>query len=62
MNPMLSIIIPFYGNANQRLLNRCIHSIQNQNLPQDSYEIIVADDNGKEVGGARNNGDRKSVV
>lgn len=53
---MLSIIIPFYGNANQRLLNRCIHSIQNQNLPQDSYEIIVADDNGKEVGGARNNG------
>ena len=25
-------------------------------MPTDSYEIIVADDNGKEVGGARNNG------
>ena len=56
MNPMLSIIIPFYGSADVRLLDRCIDSIKKQELPTDSYEIIVANDNGKEVGGARNNG------
>ena len=56
MNPMLSIIIPFYGNADKQLLNRCIKSIEAQGLNADSYEVIVADDEGKGLGGARNIG------
>ena len=56
MNPMLSIIIPFYGNADKQLLNRCIKSIEEQGLSADSYEVIVADDEGLGLGGARNIG------
>ena len=46
MNPMLSIIIPFYGNADKQLLNRCIKSIEEQGLDAGSCEVIVADDEG----------------
>lgn len=57
---MLSFIIPFYGGANRKLLDRCILSIHNQNLATDRYEIIVADEEGKGLGGARNNGVRQA--
>ncbi len=57
---MLSFIIPFYGGANRELLDRCILSIHNQNLATDRYEIIVADEEGKGLGGARNNGVRQA--
>lgn len=56
MNPVLSIIIPFFGKANKRLLERCISSISNQNIDKEVYEIIIADDNGQGVYAARNNG------
>ena len=53
---MLSIIIPFYGNADKQLLNRCIKSIEEQGLSADSYEVIVTNDEGRGLGGARNIG------
>lgn len=56
MNVKLSIIIPFFGKADKALLDRCIHSIDNQNLESGVYEIIVADDNGQGVYAARNKG------
>ena len=56
MNPLLSIIIPFYGNANELLLHRCLESIKMQRMVEDSYEVIVADDGGNGLGGARNKG------
>ena len=40
---LLSIIIPHY-NLQKELLERCIESIIGQDLPNDSYEIIVVDD------------------
>lgn len=43
MNIVLSIIIPFYGHADKRLLERCIDSIHAQNLDNGSYEIIIGD-------------------
>ncbi len=62
MNPMLSIIIPFYGDADKQLLNNCMQSIERQKLPMGSYEVIVADDdNGKKLGGARNKGVRMAT-
>ena len=56
MNVKLSFIIPFYGNANKELLNRCIKSIKNQGIKDSDYEIIIANDNGRGLGGARNIG------
>ena len=56
MTPFISIIIPFYGTADPVLLQRCITSIREQGMEEGSYEIIVADDNGKGLGGARNRG------
>ena len=40
---LLSVIIPHY-NLQRELLERCIESIIGQDLPSDSYEIIVVDD------------------
>ena len=58
MNPQLSIIIPFYGKADKTLLQYCIDSINNQAIPLEKYELIIADGNGKNLGAgaARNNG------
>lgn len=39
----LSVIIPHY-NLPRDLLMRCVKSITDQNMPKESYEIIVADD------------------
>lgn len=39
----LSIVIPHY-NIEQQLLERCIESIRNLDLPEDRHEIIVIDD------------------
>lgn len=39
----LSIIIPHY-NIPRELLERCLHSIQSQGIPNDEYEIILVDD------------------
>ena len=61
MNPQLSIIIPFYGKADKTLLQYCIDSINNQAIPLEKYELIIADGNGKNLGAgaARNNGIRR---
>lgn len=56
MELILSIIIPFYGTADKAMLSRCITSIHNQRMATESYEIIVADDEGRGLGGARNIG------
>lgn len=56
MKPLLSIIIPFYGNASKQRLDLCIDSIRAQHMAEGSYEIIVADDEGRGPGGARNIG------
>lgn len=54
MNPLISFIIPFFGEADEKLLSKCIESIHEQNMPKEDYEIIIAD--GKSIGEARNNG------
>lgn len=56
MNPQLSIIIPFFGNADSKLLERCLASINSQDIGKEAYEIIIADDQGQGVYAARNNG------
>lgn len=56
MNLQLSIIIPFFGKADKLLLDRCLASIQNQDIDKTAYEIIITDDNGQGVYAARNNG------
>lgn len=60
MELKLSIIIPFYGSADQNMLNRCLASVHNQGMDIRNYEVIVADDGGKGLGGARNIGIRKA--
>ena len=61
MSPFISIIIPFYGTADPGLLQRCLDSIRRQGMEEGSYEIIVVDDNGKGLGGARNQGIRQAT-
>lgn len=62
MKPLLSIIIPFFGNADPSLLERCMASIRNQQIPENQYEIILAtDDGGRGVYAARNTGMRKAT-
>lgn len=56
MNPFVSIIIPFYGTADPELLERCTASILALGMEEGSYEVIVAEDEGKGLGGARNRG------
>lgn len=60
MELKLSIIIPFYGTADQILLSRCLASIHDQGMDTSTYEVIVTDDEGKGLGGARNIGIRKA--
>ena len=60
MNPFISIIIPFYGTADSALLQRCLDSIHGQGMEEENYEIIVADDDGKGLGAARNKGMRQA--
>ena len=60
MNPLLSIIIPFYGTANRTHLDACIDSIRRQPVETNRYEIIIADDGGKGLGAARNAGMAKA--
>lgn len=38
------------------MLERCIASIRNQGMETEDYEILIEDDNGKGLGGARNIG------
>ena len=56
MNTLLTVIIPFYGKANPADLQRCKTSLEQQGLSPALYEVIVADDGGKGLGAARNNG------
>lgn len=58
MDLLLSIIIPFYGQADKVLLDYCINSIHTQSVQSNKYELIIADSNGKNLGAgaARNNG------
>ena len=60
MELKLSIIIPFYGKADKNMLDRCLASIRNQGMEAGEYEVIIADDEGKGLGGARNIGIRKA--
>ena len=61
MKPFFSIIIPFFGTADRRLLDRCIQSIKSQGLPPSAYEIIVCDEGeGKGVYAARNEGMKRA--
>lgn len=43
---LLSIILPTYNMAD--LLPRCLESLLNQDIPKDSYEIIVVNDESKD--------------
>ncbi len=60
MNPFVSIIIPFYGEADPALLQRALDSIRGQGMAEEEYEIIITDDAGRTTGGARNNGMRQA--
>ncbi|WP_455584112.1 glycosyltransferase family 2 protein [Bacteroides sp.] len=60
MKPQLSIVIPFYGTADKNMLERCLASIHHQRLDAENYEVIIADDEGKGLGGARNRGMQKA--
>lgn len=60
MNLKLSIIIPFYGTASKALLERSLTSIHSQGMDKSSYEVIIADDKGRGLGGARNLGIEKA--
>lgn len=46
----LSIIIPLY-NA-EKYIGKCLDSILNSDMPQESYEIVVIDDGSKDEGAA----------
>ena len=62
MEPFFSIIIPFFGSADTRLLDRCVESIHHQGLPESAYEIIVCDEGeGQGVYAARNVGMRRAT-
>lgn len=56
MEPLVSIIIPFYGTADEALLQRCIKSIHLLRLNGEECEVIVTDDDGNGLGAARNKG------
>lgn len=60
MNPFVSIIIPFYGEADPALLQRALDSIRGQGMAEEEYEIIITDDASQTTGGARNNGMRQA--
>lgn len=60
MSLFLSIIIPFYGSADRKLLERCMASIREQGMEEGSYEVIVVDDGSRGLGGARNKGIRQA--
>ena len=44
---LLSVVIPHY-NIPRKLLTACIDSIMGQGIPDDSYEIIIIDDESEE--------------
>ena len=57
MEPLASIIIPFYGKADPALLDRCLASLRRQEAEEGKdYEIIVADTPLRSTGDARNRG------
>lgn len=60
MKPIVSFIVPFYGNIDRKLLQRCIHSLRTQGLEDEAYEIIVVDNGERGLGGARNDGMKKA--
>jgi GT2 family glycosyltransferase len=61
MSPVyISVVIPSCGRA--ELLARCLQALENQSLPRERYEIIVADDSRLRSGpaAARNRGWRRA--
>lgn len=42
MNPIVSLILPAYNV--EKYIEACVHSCENQDLPCDSYEIIIVND------------------
>jgi cellulose synthase/poly-beta-1,6-N-acetylglucosamine synthase-like glycosyltransferase len=43
-NPYVSIIVPFYGKSDSQLL-KCINALNSQSYPSDKFEIIIVDNN-----------------
>ena len=41
MNPIISLIAPAYNV--EKYIEACVHSCENQDLPRDSYEIIIVE-------------------
>ena len=60
MSPRVSVVVPSCGRA--ELLARCLQALENQSLPRDDYEIVVADDSKLRSGpaAARNRGWRQA--
>ncbi len=61
MKPIVSFIVPFYGNIDQKFLQRCVHSLRTQGMEEGTYEIVIADNGERGLGGARNDGLRKAT-
>ena len=59
--PLISFIIPFYGEASRDLLRACLQSVRSQPAMRgEDYEIILATDGSHGPGGARNEGMRRA--
>ena len=59
--PLISFIIPFYGEASRDLLRACLQSVRSQPAMRgEDYEIILATDGSHGLGGARNCGLRQA--
>ena len=43
--PLVSVIIPHYNDLDN--LHRCLRLLQDQTLPRDAFEIVVADNNSR---------------
>ena len=43
---MITVVVPTYNE--EKNIERCLRALNNQNIPRDSYEIIVVDGNSKD--------------
>jgi glycosyltransferase involved in cell wall biosynthesis len=46
MTPKISVVIPAYNE--EKLIGRCLKSLQEQSYPKDHYEVILVDNNSKD--------------
>jgi glycosyltransferase involved in cell wall biosynthesis len=47
MSVRMSVVVPVYNGA--ETLKDCLHSLANQNMPRDAYEVIVVDDGSSDL-------------